>query len=218
MSDLDLTPLRSVLAEFVSQGSNGLLPALHAAQAIYGWLPEPVAAEVSRALGVPLADVHGVIEFYAMFYNEPVGQTIVRVCTDPVCALRGADAVLEGACRKAKVSRPGETSADRAFTIERSPCLGLCNTGVSVNITQSTSQPARTFSVTQVTPDTLDDLFAGRGRPADDLVAGDSSIVTALCGRGHAAALVEYEAAGGMRAMRSIAEKHATPQQLIDEL
>ena len=50
MPDLDLTPLRSALAEFAPLGPTGLLPALHAAQAIYGWLPEPVAAEVGRVL------------------------------------------------------------------------------------------------------------------------------------------------------------------------
>ena len=67
MTDSELDPLRSILAELAPQGRPALLPALHAAQQIYGWLPEPVAAEVGRALGVPLADVYGVIDFYAMF-------------------------------------------------------------------------------------------------------------------------------------------------------
>lgn len=63
MPEFDLTPVRSAIAPFVAQGRSGLLPALHAAQSIYGYLPEPIAAEVARALNVPLADVHGVIEF-----------------------------------------------------------------------------------------------------------------------------------------------------------
>ena len=141
MPELDLEPLHTTLASFAPQGRSGLLPALHAAQAIYGWISEPIAAEIGRMLNVPLADIHGVIEFYSMFYNEPIGQTIVRVCTDPACATRGADDVLAAACRKAKVDRPGETSADGRYTIERSPCLGLCNTGVSVNVTHSDGEP-----------------------------------------------------------------------------
>ena len=67
MTDSELIPLRSMLAELAPQGRPALLPALHAAQKIYGWLPEPVAAEVSRALGVPLADMYGVVDFYQMF-------------------------------------------------------------------------------------------------------------------------------------------------------
>ena len=161
----------------------------------------PIAAEISRALNVPLADIHGVIEFYSMFYNEPIGQTIVRVCTDPACATRGADEVLAAACRKAKVDRPGETSADGRYTIERSPCLGLCNTGVGVCVTHQHDgrfhtailwQHAAVHASTISSPD--------MAATAEDYVGGDICIVTALCGRGHTASLIEYEAAGGMRA------------------
>src|SRR3989304_3110332 len=143
MSDLDSAALQSAIAEFVPQGRAGLLPALHAAQALHGYLPEPVAAETGRARGVPLADVHGVIEFYSMLYDEPKGKTIVRVCTDPVCALRGADGVLEMARHTAQIRQPGETSADGVFTIERSPCLGLCNVGVAVNVTKYDAATSR---------------------------------------------------------------------------
>jgi NADH-quinone oxidoreductase subunit F len=83
MSEIDLTPLKPAIESYIPLGRSGLLPSLHAAQKIYGWLPQEVAAEVAKALHVPLADVHGVIEFYSMFYNEPVGRCIVRVCTDP---------------------------------------------------------------------------------------------------------------------------------------
>jgi len=98
MPELELTQLRNAIAAFAPQGRSGLLPALHAAQSFYGWISEPIAVEISRVLNVPLAEIHGVIEFYSMLYNEPIGQTIVRVCTDPACATRGADGVLAAAC------------------------------------------------------------------------------------------------------------------------
>ncbi len=66
MTDSELDPLRSILAELAPQGRTVLLPALHAAQQFHGWIPEAVATEVGCALGVPLADVHGVIDFYEM--------------------------------------------------------------------------------------------------------------------------------------------------------
>src|SRR5512147_196742 len=218
MPDLDLAPLRSAIAPFVPLGRSGLLPALHAAQALHGWISEPIATEVARALNVPLAEVHGVIEFYSMFYNHPIGQTVVRVCTDPACSLRGADAVLDAACQRAKVSAPGETSADGAYTIERSPCLGLCNTGVGVNITRCENDRYRDVSFTNARPYTIDEIFAGQHREADDYVGGDVCIVTALCGRGHTASLIEYEAAGGMRALRKVFESGITAQGVIDQL
>lgn len=218
MPAVDLAELRSVIDPFVPLGRSGLLPALHAAQSLYGWLPEAVCAEVARALNVPLADVHGVIEFYSMFYPEPVGQTIVRLCTDPACSLRGAEAVLDAACRKAGISAPGETSADGAYTVERSPCLGMCNTGVAANVTYRRDGRYHNRSFGHVRAYTLDDVFNAQARPADDYVGGDLCIVTALCGRGHTASLIEYEAAGGMRALRSVFGARRSAQDVIDEL
>lgn len=125
MSEIDLAPLSSALEKYIPLGRSGLLPALHAAQKIYGWLPQEVATEVAKTLRVPLADVHGVIEFYALFYNEPVGRKFIRVCTDPACALKGADGLLDHLCKHYGV-KPGGTTPDLSLTIERSPCLGLC--------------------------------------------------------------------------------------------
>jgi len=139
MSEIDLTPLQNILNPYIPLGRSGLLPALHAAQKHYGWLSQPVAAEVGKALNIPLADVHGVIEFYSLFYNEPVGEKMIRVCTDPACALKGADELLDHLCSHHKIE-PGQTTPDPfdqaqgrpARTIERSPCLGLCEQAPAV--------------------------------------------------------------------------------------
>ena len=125
MSEIDLAPLESAIEKIIPLGRSGLLPALHAAQKIYGWLPEEAAAHVAKSLRVPLADVHGVIEFYSLFYNEPVGQKIIRVCTDQACALKNADGLLRHLCAHHGIE-PGQTTPDAALTIEASPCLGLC--------------------------------------------------------------------------------------------
>jgi NADH-quinone oxidoreductase subunit F len=131
MSEFNLAPLRTALQSYIPLGRSGLLPALHAAQKIYGWLPEPVAAEVAKSLRVPLADVHGVIEFYSLFYNERVGRKFIRVCTDQACALKGGDRLLDDLCRRYDV-QAGQTTPDLSLTIEASPCLGLCEQAPAV--------------------------------------------------------------------------------------
>jgi NADH-quinone oxidoreductase subunit F len=212
--------LRLLLAPYAMQGRTALLPALQAVQAEHGYISAPLAEAVARSLGVPLADVHGVIEFYALLYNEPVGRTIVRVCTDPSCALRGADGVLAAACDRAAVA-VGGTSADGAYTVERSPCLGQCNAGVSVNVTHGHPQQSITYA--HVTADALDDVFAARGRTTGsrywsyDYVGGDLCIVTPLCGRGRRTNLIEYHAVGGMQALRK-AVLDMTPAEVIAEV
>jgi len=211
---LDLTLLRPVLERHAPQGRPGLLPALHEAQALYGYLPEPVAAAIGQALGVPLADVHGVIDFYALFYREPVGRTIIRVCTDPACWMRGSDEVLEAACRKAGCG-VNETSADGAYTVERAPCLGLCNCAPAVNLTFNDTRPAKTVSFAHVEAQQLDRVLSGKGRAPEDYVGGDLCIVTPLAGRGRRMTLTEYQAVGGMQALRRTLGAKMAPDEVI---
>jgi NADH-quinone oxidoreductase subunit F len=135
-----------------------------------------------------------------------VGRTIVRVCTDPSCALRGGDEVLAAACRLAGVEEGG-TAANGRVTIERSTCLGHCNSGVSVNV--STGRPMHNLTFAHVTPDDIEAAFDGKGRTtsdfySEDYVGGDLSVITPLCGRGRRTTLVEYQMVGGTDSMRRV--------------
>jgi len=131
MSEFDLVPLQEILKPYIPLGRSGLLPALHDVQKHYGWLPQDVAAQVAVALTIPLADVHGVVEFYSLFYNHPVGKKMIRVCTDMACAIKGADELLRHLCSHHGIE-PGQTTPDGARTIERSSCLGLCEQAPAV--------------------------------------------------------------------------------------
>lgn len=193
MSDFDLAPLQPVLAEFTTQGRTALLPALHAAQKLYGHLPEPVAAEVGRALGVPLADVYGVIDFYSMFYSHPTGKTMVRVCTDPACALGGGEDVLERLCRQLNVS-PDEPSPDGAFQVERAPCLGLCEHAPAALVGDRAVGDAGSLQ--------LDDLLSGHVSPLQAVLGGDLRLLTANCDNGQPTSLQEYAARGGFAGLK----------------
>jgi NADH-quinone oxidoreductase subunit F len=171
MSDINLAPLDEILNPFVPLGRSGLLPALHAAQKYYGWLPEEVAAGVAAALKIPLADVHGVIEFYSLFYNKPVGKRIVRVCTDPACALKGADELLDHLCAHHSI-QPNQTTPDGSSTVERSPCLGLCE-----------QAPAILFDDQAETNVDLKTGHYELGRPRSP-VYGSLRLLTRHCGNG----------------------------------
>ncbi|HSL28031.1 MAG TPA: NAD(P)H-dependent oxidoreductase subunit E, partial [Anaerolineales bacterium] len=207
MSDIDtstvlnasLAPLIPAIEKYIPMGRSGLLPALHAAQKIYGWLPEPVAAAIATALRVPLADVHGVIEFYSLFYNEPVGKRIIRVCTDQACALKGADGVLHNLCAHHGLE-PGQTTHDLALTIEASPCLGLCEQAPAALIDESA--------------ETNIDLAKGTyelGRPRS-IVGGSIRLLTANCGNG-ATPLAQY---GNYPAL--VKALRMSPDEIVNEI
>jgi NADH-quinone oxidoreductase subunit F len=179
MPEFDLALIQSAIETYIPLGRSGLLPALHAAQKVYGWLPEDVAAEVARSLHVPLADVHGVIEFYTMFYNQPVGKRIIRVCTDQACSLKDGKGILAHLCHHHGIE-PGGTTAGQAMTIEASPCLGLCelapNALVDDQAETSIDLEKNTYEL---------------GRPPSR-VYGTLRLLTDNCGNGRTTSLAEY--------------------------
>lgn len=207
MSDPDLTRLRSILTEFAPQGRSALIPALHAAQRLYGWLSEPVAAEVGRALGVPLADVCGVIDFYAMFYRQPVGKTVVRVCSAPICALAGADAVADALCRHLKIV-PGEISSDGEFTVAHAPCLGLCEQAPALLVGES--------PLGHATPEQAAEICALSRQKTVSFVGGDIRCLTANCGDGYPTSLTEYRDRGGYAGLNKALMM--TPEAVLAEV
>ncbi len=208
MRELDLDPLVSLLNPFVPQGRTALLPALHAAQEHYGYLPEPVASEVGRRLGVPLADVYGVIDFYAMLYKDPVGEHLLRVCTDPPCAQSGGHDVLDALCTHLKVEE-GSMTSDGKYTIERAPCLGRCEHAPTLLLDEDPLAAA--------SPEKPQALLDGDWDRVKSQVGGDLRLLTRNCGNGSPTSLSDYEASGGYEALRK-ALAGLTPAQVITDI
>jgi NADH-quinone oxidoreductase subunit F len=205
MSEFELAPLKSALEEM--KGRSALLRALHTAQRIYGYLPEPVAALVADSLGVPLADVYGVIDFYTMFYKEPVGETIVRVCADPSCALQGSDAVIDALCQHYQVSLD-QVSPDGKVTIERATCLGLCDQAPAALVGDTAFGHLASTSAAYKILDHQD--------RSSSMIGGTERLLTANCGRGIATSLDEYQASGGYRGLENTLQ--SSPAEVITTL
>lgn len=112
----DLSLLQPYLDEVAPRGRQMLLPALHYAQGLYGWLSAETQRAISNALRVPLADVHGVIEFYTMFYSEPTAKRVIRICEDSACSMANGHGVAH-AIEAQLGLKHGETSEDGSVTV-----------------------------------------------------------------------------------------------------
>ena len=60
--------------------AGGLIPVLHQAQLIFGFLPKEVQIRVAEGLGIPLSEVYSVITFYSLFSLQPRGKHTIGVC------------------------------------------------------------------------------------------------------------------------------------------
>ncbi len=207
MADISLKPLIPILDELAPKGRTALLPALQAAQKIYGYVPEQVAAIIANRLHVPLADVHGVLEFYALLYRAPVGKTIIHVCADPVCAMAGSDAILKQTSRTFELHGK-QKDKTLTVTVERSPCLGLCEHAPALLVQSSPLVQPETY--------TLRDLVTGKGKKPRSIVGGDISILTENCRKGQITWLEDYKIQGGYQALHKALQMK--PQEVIEEV
>jgi len=199
MTVIDNVSLHKTIDPYIPLGRSGLLPALHAAQKLYGWLSEESAAEIAKALKVPLADVHGVIEFYSLFYNKPTSRHTIRVCTDVACVLKSGDGVLSHLCDHHGLE-PGMTTEDLSLTIEPSPCLGLCEHAPTALVDDEA----------ETNIDLENDKYE-LGRPPSN-VYGSIRMLTANCGDG-TASLEKYGEYAGFKKAQTV-----KPEDVVSEI
>ena len=104
-----------------------LIPALHRCQEeLGGWLAPETLEACAEFFELEPVEVFGVASFYPMFHLRPRGKHLVAVCHNISCALRGAEEILATACRVTGC-RPGASSADGRFHVERVECQGACS-------------------------------------------------------------------------------------------
>ncbi len=104
--------------ELIAQAKNEeapLLPLLHRLHERDGYLSDEALRAVSKSLRIPIADLFGTITFYHHFAREPGGFEAPRVCTGPICCLRGAHDLVD--------SLEGATGM---------PCSGRCDEPIPV--------------------------------------------------------------------------------------
>ncbi|HEV8129409.1 MAG TPA: NADH-quinone oxidoreductase subunit NuoE [Candidatus Eisenbacteria bacterium] len=119
----DIEKLKSVY----ETNQSALIPALHRAQADQGWLSAETQSEVAKLLDLSLQTVAGVVSFYTMFHQKPVGKYLLQVCRNLSCTMLGGQELRKKLEERLGISE-GETTPDGRFTLIEVECLGSCGT------------------------------------------------------------------------------------------
>lgn len=110
-----------------------LIEILHKAQNLFGYLPRDVQLFVARKMGIPGAEVFGVVSFYSYFTTKPRGKHTISVCMGTACFVRGSDKIIEGIKEKLSVES-NEITEDGLFTLIDVRCIGACGLAPIVKI------------------------------------------------------------------------------------
>ncbi|MGE5614562.1 MAG: NADH-quinone oxidoreductase subunit NuoE [Bacillota bacterium] len=116
------------LQEIIEKYKNvkgALIPVLHEAQEVYGYLPMSVQKKISESLNIPLSEIYGVVTFYTQFYLKPKGRFRISVCMGTACYVKGASKILDELQQKLGI-RVGDCTEDGKFSLEACRCIGAC--------------------------------------------------------------------------------------------
>ncbi|MGA7613540.1 MAG: NAD(P)H-dependent oxidoreductase subunit E [Thermoanaerobaculia bacterium] len=114
-------------------GEAALLPILHLAQEVWGWISPETVVYVGELLDLPPSAVFGVVSFYNMYNQKPVGKYHLQVCTNLSCMVRKAYDIYTDLLDELHLA-PGQTTPDGLFTVTEVECLGSCGTAPVVQV------------------------------------------------------------------------------------
>jgi len=146
------------------------MPALYIAQQEEGYISQGALEAVAEALNLTVDDVESVATFYTMYYQQPPGKKVIKVCTSISCYLRNCDALVEQLEKRLGVKR-GETTADGNYTLMTTECLASCGTAPVLQVNNK--------FVENLTPEMIDALVDewNRELSAEKAAQGMSPVV-----------------------------------------
>ena len=142
---------------------SAVLPALHIAQQEEGYITQEGLQTVAEVLNLTVDDVESVATFYTMYYQQPMGKKVIKVCNSISCYLRNCDALIEHMEQRLGIQR-GETTPDGNFTLLTVECLASCGTAPVLQVNDE--------FVENVTPEKADQLIENLTREINTGTSG----------------------------------------------
>ncbi|MBN2438653.1 MAG: NADH-quinone oxidoreductase subunit NuoE [Deltaproteobacteria bacterium] len=113
------------LLENFEQDRDSLIPILQEVQEKLGYISADSVNAISRYLDISINDVYGVATFYTQFRFTQPGHHILKICLGTACHVRGGQRIMDVVGRQLGI-KPGETTPDYKFSLERVACFGSC--------------------------------------------------------------------------------------------
>lgn len=124
ITDQQMSDIIAIIGKYKND-QGALIPVLHEVQDYFGYLPIEVQKVISDELHVPLAEIYGVVTFYARFSTQPKGKYAVSVCMGTACYVKGGGKILEKFENILGI-KAGEVTDDGMFSLDACRCIGAC--------------------------------------------------------------------------------------------
>ena len=123
-TEQELSEIKALQARYEHPQAT-LLPVLWRIQEKQGWIDDASMALAAEICGCEKSHVMGVVSFYTMFFEKPMGRHHVQVCTNVSCMLRGGEKIYSDLKAQLGCGHM-ERTADGMFSLEEVECMGAC--------------------------------------------------------------------------------------------
>ena len=130
----NLKKIEEILTRYPSK-KPAVMPVLYLAQEQNGWISGEVMEEVAKVLDMHPEEVLGVVTFYTMYHQKPMGKYHIQVCTNVSCMLRGAYDIYDKVKEKLGIDNM-EVTKDQMFSLEEVECMGSCGTAPMIAVNE----------------------------------------------------------------------------------
>jgi len=127
-----------------------IIDLLRAIQDHHGWVPDAGIELAAEVLGLSPLQIEEIATFYDKIFRHPVGRRVIHVCDSVCCWATGGEQVADHLRHRLGIDF-GETTADGAFTLLPTCCLGACG-----------EAPAMMIGLTlygRLTPEKIDEVL-----------------------------------------------------------
>ena len=149
IEEIDIEPAEEIISKLSDNSRGHLIPTLDKIQGIYRYLPDPVVEVLMEFFNIARAEIYGVISFYPQLRITEPGKYIIKLCYGTACFVKGATIINDKIYDKYHI-KPGETDAEKLFTLQTASCLGNCGAAPMAIIgedTHGTIDPEKTYDI-----------------------------------------------------------------------
>ena len=121
------------ILNYYPDSRSALLPVLFYLQDENRYIEDSLLWELSEILTINFQEIKDLADYYVMLRTKPVGEKIIRVCTNVACTLSGGEELVASIEKKLGI-KVGETSSDGKYTLLTAHCLACCDQGPAIQI------------------------------------------------------------------------------------
>ncbi|MCS5420637.1 MULTISPECIES: complex I 24 kDa subunit family protein [Psychrilyobacter] len=130
----DIFDVNKILKKYEYKDSS-LIPILQEVQKLNEekYISEEMAKYIAAEMKISKTRIYEVITFFSALNDKPKGKYFIQLCNSTVCEITDKD-LIENALVSELGIQVGETSQDKMFTLEYTPCFGACDVSPAMRV------------------------------------------------------------------------------------